>query len=277
MVFYYPISVLLLFVLTTFVIGHSHEGGEEHHQHECGEIEGDPSTYNTNIHISAAFIVCVVSLVGSLLPILSSRMACLQGENKAMEILCSFGFGVVIATAFVHMIPPAISKLNNECLGLEYSGLAMIIVLATIYMMQLLETELVIVLSKYTSSKQNQLEQGTLSTPARSPDVLNSHSHGVAMLQEDSEAALRQKISAMIFEGGVAIHSIIIGVELGVASGDDFTTTVIAICFHQFFEGVAVGSSAITAFSSLKSLALTAIVYALTTPLGVVIGILISG
>ncbi|KDO20938.1 hypothetical protein SPRG_14029 [Saprolegnia parasitica CBS 223.65] len=218
--------------------------------------------------------------MGSMLPVMSSYVPWLRSRATGMEMLSSFGFGVVISTAFVHMIPPAIATLNNRCLGLDYSGVAMVIVLATIYLMQLLETELVIALTKYTSDKTNDanhhvLESGIVSTPPRSPHV--GHSHGViASGPSDEETAMRQKISVLIFEAGVAVHSIIIGIELGVSSGDEFTTILIAICFHQFFEGVAVGSSAVSAFSEMKTLALSALAYSLTTPVGVVIGILIS-
>ncbi|OQR84815.1 Zinc (Zn2)-Iron (Fe2) Permease (ZIP) Family [Achlya hypogyna] len=269
------ILILALLLWSGPAHGHSHGGGGHDDHGECGEVEGDPDTYDTNLHIAAAFIVFAASIVGAMLPVISSYVPCLRRNQSGMEMLSSFGFGVVISTAFVHMIPPAITTLNNKCLGLNYEGVAMVIVLATIYLMQLLETELMIVLSKYTTGAKD-MEAG-VATPARSPELAHGHAHGVvSATPTDEESALRQKISVLIFEAGVAVHSVIVGVELGVSSGDEFPTLIVAICFHQFFEGVAVGSSALSAFSDMKTLSLSAFAYALTTPLGVVIGILIS-
>ncbi len=63
---------------------------------------------------------------------------------------------------------------------------------------------------------------------------------------------------------------------MGVASGDEFIPLLIALCFHQFFEGLALGTTVVEAefTSNLLSLALT-LVYGVTTPLGIAIGIAI--
>jgi zinc transporter 1/2/3 len=46
-------------------------------------------------------------------------------------------------------------------------------------------------------------------------------------------------------EISVAVHSIIIGIALGSAAGAEelpsMEAYLIAICFHQFFEGMALG------------------------------------
>jgi zinc transporter 1/2/3 len=59
-----------------------------------------------------------------------------------------------------------------------------------------------------------------------------------------------------------------------VASGKEFTTLLIALCFHQFFEGLALGSTIVAAdFSSKAKRILMAMIYGITTPLGIAIGI----
>jgi zinc transporter 1/2/3 len=47
------------------------------------------------------------------------------------------------------------------------------------------------------------------------------------------------KITAVILEAGIALHSLIIGITLGVTSGHEFVSLLIAVAFHQFFEGFA--------------------------------------
>ena len=63
---------------------------------------------------------------------------------------------------------------------------------------------------------------------------------------------------------------------MGTSSGSEFTALLIALCFHQFFEGFALGSTVVDA--NFKSRAITymlVMAYAVTTPLGVGIGIAI--
>ncbi|KAF0719396.1 Aste57867_1068 [Aphanomyces stellatus] len=67
-----------------------------------------------------------------------------------------------------------------------------------------------------------------------------------------------------------------IGLNLGVATGKSFNTLLIAISFHQFFEGVAVGSSAVSAFTTLRSSVYTALGFSLATPFGMIVGIAIN-
>lgn len=60
------------------------------------------------------------------------------------------------------------------------------------------------------------------------------HSHLLG-LELPSDA--QKRISTYILEAGVAAHSVIIGVTLGVSSGSEFIGLLIALLFHQFFEG----------------------------------------
>jgi zinc transporter 1/2/3 len=62
--------------------------------------------------------------------------------------------------------------------------------------------------------------------------LLHSHLLGLA-LPSDAQ----KRISTYILEAGVAAHSVIIGVTLGVATGSEFTGLLVALLFHQFFEG----------------------------------------
>ncbi|KAF0694323.1 hypothetical protein As57867_014742, partial [Aphanomyces stellatus] len=54
-------------------------------------------------------------------------------------------------------------------------------------------------------------------------------------------------------------------------------TLLVALSFHQFFEGVAVGTSSVSAFSSVRTSIYTAIGFSLTTPIGIAIGMAING
>jgi len=89
---------------------------------------------------------------------------------------------------------------------------------------------------------------------------------------------VRDTISAYMFELGCVIHSFLIGLSLGVTveGRSEVTALLIALCFHQCLEGIGLSSVLVKArFSLLKSLFMI-FTYAVTTPLGVAIGIAVS-
>ena len=78
-----------------------------------------------------------------------------------------------------------------------------------------------------------------------------------------------------MMEIGCVFHSVLIGVGLGVTvdGRSQVLTLLIALTFHQFLEGISLGSIvAVAGFSWLKSLSMV-VIYSLTTPVGVAIGI----
>jgi len=91
--------------------------------------------------------------------------------------------------------------------------------------------------------------------------------------QHQQQKALLQ---CLLLEAGILFHSIFIGMAVSVATGAGFIVLLIAISFHQTFEGLALGSriAAIKAFprNSPKPW-LMALAYGTTTPLGQAIGL----
>jgi len=95
------------------------------------------------------------------------------------------------------------------------------------------------------------------------------HHHGAAF-QDDNQ---RNKISTYLLELGIALHSVLIGLALGTTT-DSFVALFIALCFHQFFEGIALGAQIANAKTiSILSAVGMVIFFALTTPVGIAAGI----
>ncbi|KAG0089136.1 hypothetical protein BGZ93_010010 [Podila epicladia] len=98
-----------------------------------------------------------------------------------------------------------------------------------------------------------------------------NHAHGLTLLQ--CGPGVSTKVSTYMLEIGIALHSVFIGIALGVLAGSEFLAMTIAICFHQFFEGVALGSRiADLTFTRRLVPFLLVLAFALVTPLGVAIG-----
>lgn len=81
------------------------EGGNEYN----GELWG--------ARISAVFVVLIASSFGAFFPILSSRYSFIRMPPTCFFIAKYFGSGVIIATAFIHLLQPANEALSEECLG----------------------------------------------------------------------------------------------------------------------------------------------------------------
>lgn len=121
-----------------------------------------------------------------------------------------------------------------------------------------------------------------LSNPrARKNSHHNSHNHqnhSNDPSQNLTEAQhQKQLLQCLLLEAGILFHSVFIGMALSVATGTSFLVLLVAISFHQTFEGLALGSriSAIRFPPNSPKPWLMALAYGTTTPIGQAIGLLI--
>ncbi|KAH0555856.1 hypothetical protein GP486_006196 [Trichoglossum hirsutum] len=94
----------------------------------------------------------------------------------------------------------------------------------------------------------------------------------------DLQQQKKMVLQCLLLEAGILFHSVFIGMALSVATGTSFMVLLVAISFHQTFEGIALGAriAAITSFSPTSAKPwLMALAYGTTTPLGQAIGLLI--
>ncbi|TPX33027.1 hypothetical protein SmJEL517_g04027 [Synchytrium microbalum] len=77
-----------------------------------------PGDYNLSLHIAGVFILLVVSSVGIYGTILlgSSSYKNHPGILLTLQILKFFGSGVIIATAWIHMVPSSFAQFTSPCL-----------------------------------------------------------------------------------------------------------------------------------------------------------------
>lgn len=87
----------------------------------------------------------------------------------------------------------------------------------------------------------------------------------------------RQILQCLLLEAGILFHSIFIGMAVSVATGPPFVVFLIAIAFHQSFEGLALGSriAAINFPSRSPRPWLMVLAYGTTTPIGQAIGLFV--
>ncbi|KAG0006261.1 high-affinity Zn(2+) transporter zrt1 [Entomortierella chlamydospora] len=111
----------------------------------------------------------------------------------------------------------------------------------------------------------------TTDSRALSRDDDCNHAHCPTLLQ--CSPGVSTKVSTYMLEFGIALRSVFIGIAVGVLAGHEFLAMTIAICLHQFFEGIALGFRiADLTFSKRWVPFLLVLAFALVTPLGVAIG-----
>ncbi|KAL1210269.1 Zinc transporter 9 [Cardamine amara subsp. amara] len=104
---------------------------------------------------------------------------------------------------------------------------------------------------------------------------VSGHGHGHGDVGLDS--GVRHVVVSQILEMGIVSHSIIIGISLGVShSPCTIRPLLLALSFHQFFEGFALGGCIAEARLTPRGSAMMALFFAVTTPIGVAVGTAIA-
>lgn len=99
------------------------------------------------------------------------------------------------------------------------------------------------------------------------------HSHAIPVSASPSESFLHALVAAALMEFGVSIHSIFVGLAVGIVPNDEVKVLLTALVFHQFFEGMALGSRLAEATYHRLTEIMFALVFAVSAPFGMMIGI----
>lgn len=109
----------------------------------CDSGETDESKYNTPLHVGALLIILFVSTFACAFPILAVRFPRLHIPANFLFIVRHFGTGVLIATAFVHLLPTAFVSLGDPCLSgfwtTDYPAMPGAIALAAVFLVTVIE------------------------------------------------------------------------------------------------------------------------------------------
>nr|XP_043624291.1 zinc transporter 5-like [Erigeron canadensis] len=244
---------------------------------EPQEIPGDKNKALKYKLIALASIL-VSGGIGVSIPFAGKIIPALRPEKDGFFVVKAFAAGVILATAFIHILPQAFASLTSPCLkehpwgDFPFTGLvAMMATIATL----LFET----------SSAAYQVRAAATKVVGNGGDeemndgvVVESHGHvHVSMFGVDDPEVRRYRIVSQVLELGIIVHSVIIGLSLGASKTPKTIKPLLAaLSFHQFFEGLGLGGSIFQAKIKPVTVILMGASFALTTPSGIVIGILVS-
>ncbi|KAL7920941.1 Zinc/iron permease [Trichoderma austrokoningii] len=269
------------------------------------------------VRVSALFVIMIVSTAVTFFPVLATRVRRLRIPLYVYLFARYFGAGVIIATAFIHLLDPAYEEIGPaSCVGMtggwaQYSWppalaltSAMLIFLLDFlaeyyvdrkFKLAHVEVEETITDSRHHTHSHQGLHsadqdgaipplnsKGGEQVRDRAPSDKPSDDFDVEELkglEGDSEKValgFQSQIAAfLILEFGVLFHSVIIGLNLGVA-GDEFSTLYPVLVFHQSFEGLGIGArlSVIPFPRRYKWMPwVLCAAYGLTTPIAIAIGL----
>ncbi|PRP87403.1 hypothetical protein PROFUN_00614 [Planoprotostelium fungivorum] len=241
--------------------------------------------YDLELHVASIFILFSVAGVGVVTPtVLKLLKLDLQHPSIrwALTVGKFFGSGVILATAFIHMLSDAFEQFSNPCLtGIwvdygAFTGLFTMAASLIIHFIEFLSLRAIdnIIARKKAKCQSEEkavtIEDGVVIEDDDHSSEDHNHAHGLLLMDDDGSKG----VSIYLLELGITIHSVLIGVSLAVTTGSDFRSLLAALCFHQFFEGIGLGTRIIELKNkSWKKPILMCVIYSLTTPIGIAIGI----
>ncbi|KAJ5101560.1 Zinc/iron permease [Penicillium alfredii] len=320
-----------------------------------GGVRGD--AYNLPLHIAALFIILGVSTFACAFPILAIWFPRLRIPTGFLFFVSHFGTGVLIATAFVHLLPTAFTSLGDPCLSSfwtkDYPAMPGAIALGGIFLVTLIEMVFSparnlcrggnrssppessppyletrdaappprIDLSSHSDHARNPsshvagLDAGShlrdmgpligrsssmirainrmgegseeITRIESAPDIPTDHEKQIESIPRNLELGednftltpqqkqQKEVMQVYLLEMGILFHSVFIGMSLSVSVGNEFVVLLIAIVFHQTFEGLALGSRIAALPWSDKQIQpwIMSLAYGCTTPIGQAIGL----
>ncbi|XVE78480.1 hypothetical protein DITRI_Ditri13aG0148800 [Diplodiscus trichospermus] len=227
--------------------------------------------------MAAIASILVAGAIGVCFPLLGKTVEALRPEKNVFFMIKAFAAGVILSTGFIHVLPDATESLTSPCLNenpwgkFPFAGLvAMASAIATL----MVDT---VATSHYAKSNLNKTQQDEEKTRENDENLVHVHTHATHGHAHGSSEVLRHRVVSQVLELGIVVHSVIIGVSLGASeSPNTIKPLVAALTFHQFFEGMGLGGCISQAKFKSRSVAIMALFFSLTTPLGIAIGIGIS-
>jgi zinc transporter 1/2/3 len=264
---------------------HFHAGVEHCEDDEQGSegksCDSAIRDYNRPLRIGLLFVVLFGTGLAVFTPILLEKFTRIDLNGIVFIILKQFGTGVIISTAYVHLLTHAQLMFSNECLGaLGYEATATAIVMAGIFLAFCFEY-----FGKYLDrshaeksaslvDSEHNVSQISESLPQSDESKqTNTTLAGLGHMHSHPGSNPDTQFNVLILEAGIVFHSILIGLTLVVAGDSFFRTLFVVVLFHQMFEGIALGTRIAALRVNLLPKMLMAGLFAIITPVGMAIGI----
>jgi zinc transporter 1/2/3 len=240
-----------------------------------------PVYYSQGLHIAAVFIILAASAAGVAIPLAAKYIQRFGVPAYVVTLGKCAGTGVILACALVHMIQPSNTSLTSPCVpaafNTDYTAYAYLFAMIAALLMHFLD----FVMSQFFAARQFALNASSSAASLDDPidkssdstsSSSGSHSHGSLLMLEGQEWSAKKLAEAYMIEFGVTVHSLFIGLAFGIVDYNTLVALLVALSFHQFFEGFALAARLSDANLSHLNV-LLASVFTLAAPIGIAIGL----
>ncbi|ESW14177.1 hypothetical protein PHAVU_008G259200 [Phaseolus vulgaris] len=224
-----------------------------------------------HLKVVSIFVIFVTSVAGMSLPVLLAGV--FRGKplyDKAIVVIKCFAAGVILSTSLVHVLPDAYAALadcqvasRHPWKDFPFSGLVTLV------------GALLALLVDLAASSHVEHAQYAPVVGQEKELELGGGCHGSGGDGERGEelAKLKQRLVSQVLEIGIIFHSVIIGVTMGMSQNVcTIRPLVAALAFHQIFEGMGLGGCVAQAGFSFGTIAYMCLMFAVTTPMGIILG-----
>ncbi|KAK2766693.1 hypothetical protein FQN54_006006 [Arachnomyces sp. PD_36] len=136
----------------------------------CGDGKGNMADYDTPLHVIALLVILFVSFTACAFPLVVIKYPRLRIPSSFLFSARHFGTGVLIATAFVHLLPTAFISLSDPCLSSfwtdDYPAMPGAIALGAVFLVTVIEMVFSPGQHGHMSVPQDRVATETETTPA---------------------------------------------------------------------------------------------------------------
>ncbi|XP_065880260.1 zinc transporter 6, chloroplastic-like [Euphorbia lathyris] len=228
-----------------------------------------------HLKLISLFIIFFTSIIGISSPVILARY--FHGKplyEKAILLIKCFAAGVILSTSLVHVLPDAYDSLADCHVAsmhpwkdFPFAGLVTLIG-------ALLALFVDITASAHVEhSHGGGIEKESVKySQVEMQEEMAVKEGG----EEEHLMKVKQKLVSQVLEIGIIFHSVIIGVTMGMSQNQcTIRPLVAALAFHQIFEGMGLGGCIAQAGFSFSTVAYMVFMFSVTTPMGIMLGMII--
>ncbi|KAG6589318.1 Zinc transporter 1, partial [Cucurbita argyrosperma subsp. sororia] len=284
----FSVFLFLTFILPADVV-HAGRGRESCTCHSAADHNAEEAI---KYKVGSIASVLVAGAAGVSLPLVGKKIPSLRPENDIFFMIKAFAAGVILGTGFIHILPDAFQDLTSPCIGqnpwgdfpfagfiamASSIGTLMVDTFATSFYQRRHFSKIKHVIA-VADQERGEEHAGHVHVHTH---ATHGHAHGSAAPTGETSSLtelIRYRIVSQVLELGIVVHSVIIGISLGTShSPATIKPLLVALSFHQFFEGMGLGGCISQAQFRWRSAAAMATFFSLTAPVGIAVGIGISG
>ncbi|KAK1270566.1 hypothetical protein QJS04_geneDACA006058 [Acorus gramineus] len=220
----------------------------------------------THLKLISAAIIFFTSVVGVSSPVFLARLFRKSpAYAHTLLLIKCYAAGVILSTSLVHVLPDAFAALSDCRVAsrhpwrdFPFSGF--------VSMAGMLVALLVDVAA--TSSSQ---------APQYAPIGLDEEEGKKGCAEQEEELArVKQRFVLKVLEMGIVFHSVIVGVSMGMSQNVcTLRPLVVALTLHQISGGMGLGGCIAQAGFNLGNTVSMCAMFSVTTPIGIILGMLI--